>query len=82
MLLTWERGEVIVDPSAPLRVSIAGSLSFGWLRVGVQADAALPGSRAPTAYEELRFDTADDMETLEYDTDEGDVGGIGLMDGR
>ena len=76
-LLTWEEGDEIVDPTAPLRVTIAGLLSLGWLRMGVKADAALAGSRVPTAFEDLRFDTADDTETLEFDIDEGDVGGTG-----
>src|SRR5580693_6282729 len=38
---TWEEGDVIVDPTAPLRVSIAGLHSLGWLRMGVKADVVL-----------------------------------------
>ena len=74
--LTWEEGDVIVDPTAPLRISIAGLLSLGRLRMGVKADVALALPRALTSFEDLRFDTADDLETLdEFDIDEDDVSG-------
>jgi len=77
-MLTWEEGDEIVDPTAPLRVTIAGLLSLGWLRMGVKADVVLALPRALTAFEDLRFDTADDLETLdEFDIDEGDVSGTG-----
>jgi hypothetical protein len=73
---TWEEGDVIVDPTAPLRVSIAGLLSLGWLRMGVKADVVLALPRAMTSFEDLRFDTADDLETLdEFDIDESDISG-------
>jgi hypothetical protein len=75
-MLTWEEDDVIVDPTAPLRVTIAGLLSLGWLRMGVKADVVLALPRALTSFEDLRFDTADDLETLdEFDIDEGDVRG-------
>ena len=70
-------GEVAHDRTAPFRLSIAGWLSLGSLRVGVKADAALPVPRVPTAFDDLRFDTADDVETLEFDLDEGGAGGSG-----
>jgi hypothetical protein len=63
--------------TAPFRLSIAGWISLGSLRVGVKAHAALPVHRVPTAFDDLRFDTADDVETLEFDLDEGGVGGSG-----
>jgi hypothetical protein len=69
--------EVAHDRTAPFRLSIACWLSLGSLRVGVKADAALPVPRVPTAFDGLRFDTADDVETLEFDLDEGGVGGSG-----
>jgi hypothetical protein len=75
-MLTREEDDVIVDPTAPLRVTIAGLLSLGWLRMGVKADVVLALPRGLTSFEDLRFDTADDLETLdEFDIDEGDVSG-------
>jgi hypothetical protein len=75
-MLTWEEDDVIVDPTAPLRVTIAGLLSLGWLHMGVKADVVLALPRVLTSFEDLRFDTADDLETLdEFDIDEGDVSG-------
>jgi hypothetical protein len=73
---TWEEDDVIVDPTPPLRVTIAGLLSLGWLRMDVKADVVLALPRAPTSFEDLRFDTADDLETLdEFEIDEEDVSG-------
>jgi hypothetical protein len=63
--------------TTPFRLSIGCWLSLGSLRVGVKADAALPVPRVPTVFDGLRFDTADDVETLEFDLDEGGVGGSG-----
>ena len=69
---------MIVDPAAPFRLSLVGSFKLGSLRMGVKADAVLVFPRLATEFEDLRFDTADDVETLdEYDTDEGDVSGTG-----
>ena len=73
----FSAGEVAHDRTAPFRLSIAGWISLGSLRVGVKAHAALPVHRVPTAFDDLRFDTADDVETLEFDLDEGGVGGSG-----
>jgi hypothetical protein len=69
--------EAAHDRTAPFRLSIACWLSLGSLRVGVKADAALPVPRMPTAFDGLRFDTADDVETLEFESDEDGVGGSG-----
>jgi hypothetical protein len=75
MLLTWEEGDLIVDPTAPFRRTIVGRLSPGSLHMRVKADVVLAVPRVPTAFEDLRFDTADDVETLdEFDIDESDVG--------
>jgi hypothetical protein len=42
--------------------------------VWVKARVELAVERVPTEFYDLRFDTADDVETLEFESDEDDVG--------
>jgi hypothetical protein len=80
MLPTWEEGDLIVDPQPQFRLPIVGPLSPGSLRVRAKADVVLPVPRVGAAFEDLRFDTADDLETLDdfdFDIDEGGEGGTG-----
>jgi hypothetical protein len=73
MLLTWKGDDVIVDRTALFRATVVDLLSLGWLRVWVKARVALAVERVPTEFYDLRFDTADDVETLEFENDEDDV---------
>jgi hypothetical protein len=78
MLPTWEEGDLIVDPQPQFRLPIVGPLSPGSLSVRAKADVVLPVTRVGAAFEDLRFDTADDLETLDdFDFDEGGEGGTG-----
>jgi hypothetical protein len=74
MLLTWEGDDVIVDRTALFQATVVDLLSLGWLRVWVKARVELAVERVPAEFYDLRFDTADDVETLEFESDEDDIG--------
>jgi hypothetical protein len=73
MLLTWHEGH----PLEPFILTAVRPLTTGSIRSRVKADIVLPFPRERTAFEDLEFDTSDDLETLdEFNIDDDrDVGG-------
>lgn len=74
MLLTWHEPDLLSNPDAPFDLTMLRPLTPGSLRTRVRADVVLPLPRERTAFEDLSFDTSDELDLDEFEIDERDAG--------